>query len=306
MKLNSLMMILLAAGVAASCGGDPIGGAPTAASGSVSFAQATALASGGTLTNMIANARPDQTPSFGGPVRSSNPDRGMENPLESRDADFSSCASATAFDTTDADGDGIVVHLAAKFACKGITGDGGYTSDLSGSFEQKDLDDTKDWAEGGYLFDYNMVFKTVLDASNSFSYRFKGYYKSENTGTSFTQAADFHYGVTGIHNALTIDYLWRGTYTSTITPTDMTMPYAAGTSSMTGFFTARGGYGSGTSATTVNVVFKIVGADLVYDTACANYYRSGTYTFSDAGGNAIVYTYDCNAATTRTYNGVTL
>jgi hypothetical protein len=303
MKLNSLLMTLLAACSLASCGGEPGLTSLNRPAGTVTAAQAAVLAGGTTLTNFIGNARPDQKPNFGGPVRGN--DRNMSDPFDSRDADFDSCASVTAADQTDNDGDGIKMHIAAKFNCVGIAGESNNTFDLVGSFEQKDLDDSQDWALGGYLFNYNLNFKNTTDASNTLIFRFKGFFSAENTGTMLTQTSNFYYGGSGIHNGVELDYLWQGDYEASFTPTSMASPYADGTANFSGGFKVKGDFSHGTNSATLDVVFGILGENLVYDSTCSNYYRSGSVSFTDGSSNVIMYTYNCTTAV-ATYNGTTL
>lgn len=302
MKFTSLVMILLAASLMASCGGDPTSVGPTAASGSVSAAGARSLASAGTLTTMIANTKPNQTPSI-----TSSPVRGDEERTGvgtlSRGI-YDNCASVTAANNTDLDSDGIKVHVAAQFNCSGVTS-GTSTMSLSGSFDIADLDDSKKWSEGGYAITYDMTLGSLNSSGDKFETRFNGKYGAVNTGSTLMLSSEFYYGVVGSEHGTAIVYNAHTKYDATFTPTNPASIYTAGSATHSGFYRIGGQYGSGTNASELDVTLTYSSTNLTYDSACTYFYKTGTFTFADAAGNAITYEYACTSYTAK-YNGTAI
>jgi len=285
---NSLALLAFLA----SCGSDEAGSYYTAASGTISEATATSLAS--TMTNAVklSFTQPAELPS------------GF-----TRDT-FDSCTTQDPATTEDADSDLIAKTKKKTYACTDVP-HGTIVMDQNGSYTVTDKDDTS--ATSGYRYEYDITGGHSPARSgargDSETYSYKGFFdltKGADGGYAYTSNFQgFGENVSTERAAYTNKYTYGSTWSHTMTPTDAADPTAGGTVTMGGFW----GYKvevTGTDpggATNYDFVSKVTSEGLTYGgTGCSNFFSAGSITFEDAAANKVVFTYTCSAVT-RTYNG---
>ncbi len=279
-----------------ACGGS--GGPLTQSGGSINSTQLVTAQVGNQFSTLLSNLQPNVTPNVNLPTGV-----GFN---EEEEGPYSTCVTKSPETPVDADADGIPVQQDFTYDCRDIAGDGGGMSSVIGSYAVRDLDDTKDWAQGGYSYNFDLASAYQFGTTHDFKTTYSGFWKAESTATTMGMESNFTSEVIGKEHGLSINFAYQSTHKSVYTPVDMANPYLAGALSIDGFFRLEGELSTGTtSVPALKVVFKMKSENLVYEyPGCTHYFKSGSLAFEDGSGNTLVYTFNCTAAPTVTFNGV--
>jgi hypothetical protein len=215
------------------------------------------------------------------------------------------CETVTPTTPVDADGDGIAATKTGTFDCTSNPV-GQYTYTRKGSYTIKDLDDTTDWPVGGMsaTFDVDSFNYTKTDGetgsgSHNGTWKFIG----ESTG-AMTSTANYtgRYAFTGAASDYNIDYTYSYTWDWAMTP-DSTVPanaFNSGSQTFKGEFSLNGLFVTERNGvhTQGNGSFRVTyqSKNLLYDTTCAKYYKSGSIMMDDSNGTSIEVRYACSTA----------
>ncbi len=187
-------------------------------------------------------------------------------------------------------------HYKIKFDCRNIL-DGADTMNWLGTYEFK-AEDAADTSKG-YRQDFDMTRENV----GSYSDVYKGFDELKKTANQVVFESDLTVKMKMKHSP-PVDWEWRRAFKSVYTPDDMAHPGDSGKLLIQGHFGVNGQIGGGPNGEDLGVTkftFEILSKDLVYDKNCQNF-KSGTVTFKDGAGNALVYTHSCTSVTVK-WNG---
>ncbi len=284
------LFVFSAAALFLSACGDDASTSFTAASGTVTKAVATSnkgtmqsgaklVFSGGTPTNSPSGVREDDV--------------------------YAACTTKNPTTEVDADSDQIKTQT-RTYACSNIA-QGESTLTRNGTVTVTDKDDAD--ANSGWKFAYDMTgsykYSTRAEQTNTYSY--KGFWELTKDATTITYASDYRGEGSETRDGVAETYVGGGTWSHKITPTDMTNPYTGGGSIEMGGFYA---FNWTEDSKTKNYVFKMSSTGLKYGhhTTCTQFFKEGSYSYTDASNNVITYTFnpDCTTAPTVTYNTETI
>lgn len=298
MKHKILPLIGLSLLALTGCGGgdDTL----TAASGNISLSQLQS-GIGGSLLQFANAIATDQsgTPNTGLIATVNPPVAPGASVISIKSTPYDNCGKDVVRDDKDADSDSIPVNIKIKYACSDIQSSG-WTYDLNGSTEVRDLDDSKPGVEGGYYYAYDLFQNGEFagqpkPAQNGW----KGFFSLKNTGSKLVFDTDFQFINNFYGDKYPVELVYRSTYSMVRTPDDMAHPFAKGRTSFAGFYQVKGKLGPGMANQdlgSVDFVFEIDAKDLVYndDGSCGgNYYQSGSLSFEDGAGNVAKVVYSC-------------
>lgn len=302
MKQKILPLIGLSLLAFTGCGGD---GGPMAASGNVSAAQITGGVGANLATfanGITADQSGQQTPLGNGTIPVT-----AGASLSIKAADYDDCGSYVIKNQTDADGDSIPVQVKIKYDCAGIV-DGTNKKDLQGTTEIRDLDDSKAGYDNGYLIAYDLKEVEISEGhAEPATYSFNGMYSLKNTGTKMVYDYAFTWTSVMPWHKPPVDAEYRQEYTVVRTPTDMAHPFDEGVTTIKGHFKLKDYARINGKDVKVEVVFEISGVDMQYSsdggTCGGRYYRGGTLTYKDGGGNMVKTVFSCDSDPVYYYNG---
>lgn len=208
--------------------------------------------------------------------------------------DLDSCTTKTPTTTVDADSDNIStqtrVYACTNIAARAIT----YTQNGTATITDKDDADPN----AGFRYEYAIT----GSHSGGESWDYSGFWDLTKSTTTLIYSSDF----SGTYaNTRSSTGTYGGTWSHTITPTNMATPYTTGGAiEFSGYFA----YNFTESSVTTNYVFKMTSTGLTYGNSpgCTNFYNGGSYSFTDAAGNVITVEYTSCSAYTVKYNGTTI
>ncbi|MES2962291.1 MAG: hypothetical protein V4760_00270 [Bdellovibrionota bacterium] len=307
MLKNRIAVILVVASSLAvtSCGGESD---LTAAGGTIeSGALATVLA-GTAFTDFKTSITPSGTGGLSIPV--SGLPTGTGTLVALAPTGFEACTTTSGSATDGADADRVRAFYRQDLNCTDLVFHGG-TNTFTGYYQEKDYDETKYGWAGGFLYDFDMTYKSVYSHETNEG-RWKGLWSVVNTGTTITTIGEwFSEGGSTPTATPAQKSVWRSTNKSStvLTPTNMATPWQAGSTVINGYFGVTGVIYNSTTSTSygLDVVFKIESQNLTYDrtTCTTGHYKDGTLSFTDGGGNVLKYTW-VSCTETRTFNGTTI
>jgi len=254
----------------------------TAASGTITAAVAT--------TNLTTLQNGAQLTFTGAPAGTAN---------GAREDFYASCVTKAPTTKVDADGDHIGTQT-RTYACTNVAGDTrAYLYTQNGTATETDKDDAD--PKSGWKFEYDITGGHNGGGRGPETWEFKGFWELTKATTSFTYASDYKSTNT---NTRTGSYVGGGTWSHTVTPTDMANPFTGGGAITFGGFYA---YTFTVDSVQTQYVFKMTSENLTYGAGtCTNFFNAGSYTYTDGGGNLIKVTHtDCDTRTT-TFNGTTI
>lgn len=292
-----------AVSMTASCGGRP---GLAGASGTVNAAALTALfagtAMGTQLDGLVFTGTGNVTPPLGLPAGV-----GFVASLN-KATNYDPCTVKTGSQTTDADADGIAKFFRQDFNCTSLPANPGTYSRV-GYFQELDKDDTKHSIQGG--FKYEMNFSSDYDAPHELDHSvWRGTWEATVDGATIVMGHDYTLVSDNEQRTgprLISKFATQTQWTQTYRPTNLALPWQAGTYSLDGFVRFSGNINHNNKLVPIDVVFAVKATNLTYDrTACpGGHFRNGFMSFTDGGGNVLKYTY-VNCTMTRTFNGQTI
>ena len=222
-------------------------------------------------------------------------------------ASVTSCYNFTPDPGTDADGDGVAATKTYTFDCTN-TFDAGTKYTWKGSMKIVDKNDTGGPAgfgvKGGYRYDFDMPEFTYEAASGTINtYSHKGFWEGSGTDTTTNYVSDYTGGVKGTYDypalgRVSIDYAYvhkfKGSYTHNVGWTQGTITYA-GDYSWNGTYISENAAGKH-ELKDGNANMKIATDALTFDSACAKWYKSGSWLLTDNNGSVMKITYFCSVA----------
>ncbi|MGE3759807.1 MAG: hypothetical protein AB7H97_18720 [Pseudobdellovibrionaceae bacterium] len=215
------------------------------------------------------------------------------------------CETSTPASTTDADSDGIALTKTSTFNCTDQTV-GTYKYTRQGTYTITDLDDTTAGLLGGIQVDYelgkynytDLTNNTLLNNSYEGTWNFK-----KNTSGGVSSTSSFEGSTRGTYTGLSfaVEYDYGYTWEWSMVPTNSAAPWDAGTMTFAGTYSMSGTFShesaSGVhSAYTGTFVVKQTSKDLIYDTTCTKYIRSGSVYIDDYNSNVLEIRYACSTA----------
>lgn len=222
-------------------------------------------------------------------------------------ASINSCYSFTPDPGTDADGDGIAAEKTYTFDCSN-TYDGGNKYNWKGSMKIVDKNDTGGPAgmgvKGGYTYTFDMPTYDYESTNGTIvGYSHKGKWEGSGTDTTTNFVSDYAGGVKGTYNypslgKVSVDYTYihkfKGSYTHNAGWTTGTVTYE-GQYSFDGTYIDEDSNGKH-SVKTGNANMSVATEDLNFDSACAKFYKSGSWILTDSNGSVMKITYSCTVA----------
>lgn len=283
----------------ASCGG---GVGPTAASGSVTKAQAIAMQSklDDMVTAMGANITSAPTMGSEGGVTASS----VANGLSAQSLDFyGGCRTITPNPTVDADGDHIAKEKNYTYNCTDIIGESNNKFSQYGTAEIRDLNDNvKTEDGGGYSYKYDM---RMEDEDNKRDW--KGEFSLVATSTSWDYTSVFRFHNYQIQSNVPDDYTWESNYKSSYKFDDIQKPWDKGRMKVEGFYRVKMYKIINGQTIDTDVTFHVRNQDVAYEktpnsSGCTRYFYDGKMIFTDGAGNTIQYVFHCTS-TDYFFNG---
>jgi len=270
MKKFSILALALGF-LVVGCGSDEAAGPKfAAASGTITKAAATAnlaqLQSGAALNFTTPNGNPG-----------------------TRDDFYAACTTKDPVTTVDNDSDNVATQT-RTYACSNITGDRN-TYSQNGTSTTTDKDDND--AKAGWTYSYD-----ITGGHEGEDWTYSGFWDLAKTATTFLYTSDYK----GTNTQKRGDsYIGGGSFAHTITPTDMNDPFSGGgTMSFEGYYA----YTFTVDSVVTNYVFKMTSTDLTYGASpCTNFFKTGSYTYTDASNNTIKVTHTNCTTRTAEYNG---
>lgn len=246
----------------------------------------------GTITQAVAAAN-ISTMTSGATINFTSP----TNKPSARGEDnmYAACTTKTPTTTTDADSDQISTQTRV-YACKDISFAGrAITYSQNGTATIVDKDDND--AKSGWKFSYDIT----GGHSQGETWEYKGFWELTKATTSFTYDSDYKGTSTNTRSGT---YVGGGTWSHTVTPTDMNNPFTGGGDmNFSGFYA----YTFTVDGTQTQYVFKMSSSGLKYGaTPCTNFFKEGSYTYTDASNNTISVTHTSCTARTVKFNDTTL
>ncbi len=211
-----------------------------------------------------------------------------------RDVDaFDACTTKTPDPAVDADSDHISTQT-RTYACTNVALRDG-TQNQNGTATVTDKDDAD--PKSGFRFEYAVT----GSHSGGETWDFAGFWDLTKSDTSMTYSSDYAGTYTFTRSGSGTS---GGTWSHTITPTDMANPYTGGGAiTMSGYYA----YNFTISSVTTNFVFSMSSTNLTYGAnPCSGFYNGGSYTYTDASANTITVEFTACGTYTVKYNGTTI
>jgi hypothetical protein len=181
-----------------------------------------------------------------------------------------------------------------EYKCKDLP-DAGATYTKQGTFS-RNLVDPLDLSLG-FLYEYDLYLYNTTNTGTYYENSYKGFHSNKKTSTKLSFEADYSWEVSSDnYKPIDLDWSWRRKFSKTYTPDDMSNPMNAGKLSMEGYYKVSGKLGpdQNQKQTQANFTLEAKSKDLVYDTACAKFFKSGSIYFYDGSQNEIEVRYSCN------------
>ncbi len=294
--LRSIGLISLIAFLS-NCGGAQQVG-PTAASGTVTQAQATTLKT--QLDQLINNfsATTMQNPSNLVTIPGVTLNAVAQNNVTPYDA----CTTITPSNLVDNDGDGLVAKKVITYDCRGIVIPNHAPSNRIGTFILTD-DDTVSLADAGA---YSMEYDVEFSSDDGYFSQWNGEYSLTRPRGNVLFSSRF---LTTFEEPDGTRGGYESNYTNLQIPNDVNAPYDAGSKELEGFhrLILKGDVTIDQQTVSVDwdFTFEISGEieyELQQQSGCVSYYKSGYLQFHDFSRNVIRYDYTCTSVV-YSYNG---
>lgn len=210
-----------------------------------------------------------------------------------RDTLYSACSTVVPTTTTDLDKDGIPATREITYACNGIP-HGNITLTLNGTESQTDADDSVATGTGaGYKYVYNYT----GGHSGGETFGTKGTWEMTKDPTTKVSKQTGDWKGSGSNTdqntGAVEEYEYGSTYSHVVTP-DSARESKTGKVEFSGYFGSRRKGSTNKGSPDHDYVAKYSSKDLVYDTTCSHFYKSGTATF-EAGTGKMVMTFQCSS-----------
>ncbi len=215
-----------------------------------------------------------------------------------------SCETVSPTPLVDVDADGIAASKVSTFDCSDLTS-GGDLLTRKGSFTVADVDDTVAGLAAGLRVDFAMSkYRSETVATGvvqDFSYN--GFWKFTPSSTGLESSADFtgswYYSSPTI--PVVVDFEYQYTWDWAITPDSIGTPFGTGAQEFSGSFRFEGkfyeeGHGGALKQRSGIWNVKYYSQDLLYDTACTKWFKSGSYFVNDGNGSSFEVRYACSTA----------
>ena len=206
---------------------------------------------------------------------------------------YAGCTTKDPATTTDADSDGVKTQK-TTWNCKDIDTDRAAKATRIGTMTVTDNDDSD--ANSGYKYSYAVDASYKNGTTHDITYSYNGFWEMVKAATTVVYSSKYKGTFAGTEHGEKQDSVSGGTFSYTITPTDMAHVYNAGTAEYSGFFAYNW--------SNKNYVFKTTGTGLKYDHSCGNFYTEGTVSYTDGSSNTVTLNWGdsaCDAPTVK-YN----
>lgn len=211
-----------------------------------------------------------------------------------------SCYTVTPNPAVDADNDGIAATKTYTMDCTNETS-GGTTFTQKGTVVYQDLDETVKGIYGGMRGDFSMPLFKITDATTgyTFNYTHSGFWEYKNVAGKLVSSSEYTGGLKGEEHAFKLDYSFTQKWNYTMTPDDAANPFSKGKMEMSGSFGMKGDFvieaNSKHEPYNGSWLVSFTTKDLVYDSSCSQWYRSGSYVISDSA-NKLEVVYSCTTS----------
>lgn len=211
-----------------------------------------------------------------------------------------SCYSVNPDPATDADGDGIAAIKTYTMDCSNEAM-GGVTITQKGVITYRDLDETVKGVYGGMRGDFSLPLFKVVDPSTGFAFNFthSGFWEYKNVAGKLVSSSDYTGSFSGEEHSYKMDYSYSQKWNYVMTPDSTAKAFDKGKMEMSGSFGMKGDFVvevdnkhqpySGTW------IIDFSTKDLVYDSACSLWYKSGSFVISDSA-NKLEIVYACTTS----------
>lgn len=210
-----------------------------------------------------------------------------------------SCITVSPTAAVDADADGLAVERTYTFDCSSLNV-GADKYSYKGTMKINDYDDTQKWVRGGYKVIFDSVSTYQLATSGyKGSYSHDGYYEAKASGSTYLMKIDMSSKITTEASTYpATDYTYTSLFNIAMTPESEATPWTKGTISSKGYYKLAGTFldespSGGHKATTGSATLEISTTDLIYDSTCTHYYKSGSWFLTDGAGKKLEVRYDC-------------
>lgn len=211
-----------------------------------------------------------------------------------------SCYSINPDPATDADGDGIAAIKTYTIDCANESM-GGLTVTQKGTISYRDLDESVRGVYGGMRGDFSMpLFKMVDPVTGStFNYTHSGFWEYKNVAGKLVSTSEYTGGFSGEAHSYKMDYSFTQKWNYTMTPDDLAQPFTKGKMEMSGSFGMKGDFiievDNKHQPYNGTWVIDFATKDLIYDSACSQWYKSGSIVISDSA-NKLEIVYSCTSS----------
>ena len=213
------------------------------------------------------------------------------------------CETTTPTTTIDADGDQIAKTKASVFNCTDLS-NGGTTYTRTGTMTVTDGNDSVAGMIGGMRVDFALDKFNYASGTSANEGSFKGYWYYYSDGSSLISKSDFS-EYNKYDTTTSPDYAQDYTYTYTWdwkhTPNNFNSAWTTGSVAFEGTYTLNGKFTNEVngvhSSVTGTFSVKYHTSNLLFDNACAKWFKSGSIWVDDTNGNVFETRYNYASAT---------
>ena len=212
------------------------------------------------------------------------------------------CDTVTPVPTVDADNDSIAATKKYTYNCNDFVS-GEVRQTYKGTVEIKDMDESVKGMFGGIRADFNVpIYNSVeIATGNTYQYSHVGFWEYKNINGSLISTSSYSgknkYGYNGLMNDYTYTYTWN--YKMTPDSSVLANVWNSGKIELSGSYELNGQFiqevNNKKFQTSGTWVVRYTSKDLVYDTNCTKWYKSGSYFMEDSG-NKMEIRYACTSA----------